>query len=82
MPVIFRHKGFKFFFYANEGNPREPMHVHIEKDNIEAKFWLFPNVHLAYNDGFNAKTLRELNELVEQRHKVITGAWHEFFGES
>jgi hypothetical protein len=41
MPVIFRHKGFKFFFYANEGNPREPIHAHIEKDNVEAKFWLF-----------------------------------------
>jgi hypothetical protein len=24
MPVIFRYKGFRFFFYSNEGNPREP----------------------------------------------------------
>lgn len=29
MPVIFRHKSFRFFFYSNEGNPREAMHVHI-----------------------------------------------------
>ncbi len=24
MPVILRLNGFKFFFYSNEGNPREP----------------------------------------------------------
>jgi len=24
MPVVFRDKGFRFFFYSNEGNPREP----------------------------------------------------------
>ena len=28
MPVIFRYKGFRFFFYSNEGNPREALHVH------------------------------------------------------
>jgi hypothetical protein len=27
MPVVFRQGGFKFFFYSNEGDPREPMHV-------------------------------------------------------
>jgi hypothetical protein len=44
MPVIFRYRGFKFFFYSNEGTPREPMHVHVERDDIEAKFWLVPEV--------------------------------------
>ena len=29
MPVVFRYKGFRFFFYSNEGNPREPVHVHV-----------------------------------------------------
>ena len=23
MPVVFRYKGFRFFFYSNEGQPRE-----------------------------------------------------------
>ncbi|MBI5120299.1 MAG: DUF4160 domain-containing protein [Rhodospirillales bacterium] len=30
MPVIFRWNGIRFFFYSNEGNPREPMHIHAE----------------------------------------------------
>jgi hypothetical protein len=44
MPEIFRYRGFKFFFYSNEGTPREPVHVHVEKDDIEAKFWVVPEV--------------------------------------
>lgn len=44
MPVVFRDRGFRFFFYSNEGTPREPMHIHVEKDGDEAKFWLKPEV--------------------------------------
>src|SRR5260364_31651 len=61
MPVLFRYKGFRFLLYSNEGNPREPIHIHVVKDGIDAKFWLDP-VRLAYNDGFNAQVLRELKE--------------------
>lgn len=81
MPVVFRQDGFRFLFYANEGSPREPVHVHALRDGIEAKFWLWPEVKPAYNDGFNAKALRELIEIIEQRRNEITGAWNEFFGE-
>jgi len=79
MPVIFRHEGFRFFFYANEGAPREPVHVHVEKGGVEAKFWLTPEVSVAYDDGFNAKTLRELAEIVEANKDRIERAWNEFF---
>lgn len=79
MPTVFRHHGFRFFFYSNEGNPREPLHVHVERDACEAKFWLEPAVRVAGNDGFDAKVLRELTKLVESRHCVIERAWHEFF---
>jgi hypothetical protein len=81
MPVVFRHKGFRFLFYANEGDPREPVHIHAMKDGIDAKFWLWPEVSLVYNDGFNAKTLRELVEVIGHRRDEIARAWNEFFGE-
>ncbi|MBE0506660.1 MAG: DUF4160 domain-containing protein [Marinospirillum sp.] len=29
MPVILRVDGLRFFFYSNEGNPLEPVHVHF-----------------------------------------------------
>jgi len=80
MPVIFIHRGFRFFFYSNEGNPREPIHVHVEKAEAEAKFWVLPEVTLAYNDGYDARTLRELLRIVEERKPEIVRAWNEHFG--
>lgn len=80
MPLIFRHKGFRFLFYSNEGNPREPPHVHAIKDGVDAKFWLWPEVVVASNDGFSAKTLRELTTVIEQRRDEIAQAWNDFFG--
>jgi hypothetical protein len=79
MPVVFREQGFRFFFYSNEGSPREPVHIHVEKDNVEAKFWLDPNVRVAYNDGCDARVLRELQSLVEANKNRIVRAWNEHF---
>ncbi|MFI0844599.1 DUF4160 domain-containing protein [Mesorhizobium sp. IMUNJ 23232] len=80
MPVVFRHQDFRFYFFSNEGNPREPPHVHVLKDGIDAKFWLRPDVVVAYNDGFDARTLRELTEIIERRRNEIERAWNDFFG--
>jgi hypothetical protein len=44
------------------------------------KFWLLPEIAIAYNDGFNARTLRDLVEVIEQRREEILRAWDEFFG--
>jgi uncharacterized protein DUF2442/uncharacterized protein DUF4160 len=55
MPVIFRDKGFRFFFYSNEGSPIERMHLHVRSSQGEAKFWLHPMVHLDNSRGFDAE---------------------------
>jgi len=55
--------------------------VPVEKNAVEAKFWLHPNVRIAYNDGFDAKTLNDLLPVVEQRRDRIERAWNEFFDE-
>ena len=79
MPVVFRERGFRFHFYSNEGDPREPIHVHVAKPGVDAKFWLYPDVELAYNRGYDAKTIRRLREIVIARREAIEEAWHEFF---
>ena len=79
MPVVFRLRSFRFFFYSNEGTPREPAHIHVEKDQMEAKFWLNPEVRVAYNDGYDARTLRELLAIIEANKDRIERAWNEFF---
>jgi uncharacterized protein DUF4160 len=50
------------------------------KEKREAKFWLRPEMHLAYNDGFSARALRELLTLIEANRERIEKAWDEFFG--
>lgn len=80
MPVVFRYKGFRFFFYSNEGQPREPAHVHVRSDGREAKFWLRPAVRVAGSDGLDARTLRELVGVVEANVELIERTWHEYFG--
>ena len=81
LPVIFRQDGFRFLFYSNEGSPREPMHVRALRDGIDAKFWLWPDVVPAYNDGYGARTLRVLTGMIEQRRDEIARAWNEHFTE-
>jgi hypothetical protein len=80
MPVVFRYKGFRFFFYSNEGNPREPLHVHVRSSGSEAKLWLEPQVRVATSYGFDAGTLRELVEVAQANHELIERTWHDYFG--
>lgn len=79
MPIVLRFDGFKFHFYSNEGNPREPAHIHVRKGRDEAKFWLTPTVVMAYNDGFDARTFNRIQRLVEQHREQLERAWHEYF---
>jgi Domain of unknown function (DUF4160) len=79
MPLIFRHKGNRFFFFSNEGAPREPLHVHVRGAEGDAKFWLHPQVKLADSDGFSARALRELIGVVEVNKALIERAWNEHF---
>ena len=77
MPTVLRNSGYRFHFYSHEGN--EPPHIHVERGDCEAKFWLIPDVHVAYNDGYNSRTLRELEAMVRVNRDRIERAWNEFF---
>jgi hypothetical protein len=79
MPTVFRQDGFRFFFYSNEGDPREPPHIHVMGAGGEAKFWLLPEVTLADSASMDAKTLRRLLGLVQVNRARIERAWHEHF---
>ena len=77
MPTVFRSGPFRFFFYAGDGG--EPPHVHVERDDCEAKFWLDP-VRLERSHGFPAKEINRLAELIEQHELELLEKWNEFFG--
>ena len=79
MPVVLRLDGFQFLFYANEGNPREPVHIHVRTGRDEAKFWLSPTVRLAYNRGLRVAMLGRVELMVEDHRAELERAWNDFF---
>jgi hypothetical protein len=79
MPEIFRFRGYRFFFFSNEGSPREPMHVHVRKDNKLEKFWVRPNIVLAESFGMSSKELNEIFKIVDNHKHQIAKAWNEYF---
>lgn len=79
MPVVFRSRGIKFHFFSNEGTPREPIHIHAERQDADAKFWLYPLVSVAKNFGYNRRELAELIFLIESRRDDIRRAWDAHF---
>jgi hypothetical protein len=81
MPVIFRYKGFRFFFFSNEGDPREPVHIHVKKGLAAAKFWIDPVVSVAQSRNITAVTLAELARVIEARKSLIERRWYEYFSE-
>ncbi len=77
MPTLFIIDGHRFFFFSNEGH--EPVHVHVEKAEKYAKFWLSP-VSVAYNHKFNSAELNRLVKLVEARKRELEDKWNDYFG--
>jgi len=51
--------------------------VHVRKGSASAKLWLTPQVRVARSDGFDAKTLRELVDVIEERRELIERTWNE-----
>jgi hypothetical protein len=79
MPAILRVGPYRFYFYSHE--PNEPPHIHIDRDNLSAKFWLRP-IGLARNFGYSAKELRKLQLLVTEHQTVLLEGWNGYFGVS
>ena len=81
MPTVLRIDGYRLYFYSNEGDPREPLHIHVERGEAEAKLWLSPEIIVAESNGFNARALRDIIVLVRRERAGIERAWHDHFGD-
>jgi hypothetical protein len=76
MPTVLRSGPYRFFFYA--GDRDEPPHIHVERDENEAKYWLDP-VRLQRSFGFAARELRRVERLVVENQQLLLDRWNEFF---
>lgn len=79
MPVVLRHKGFKYFFFSNEGNPREPLHIHVRKGERIAKIWIDPSISVAESFKVTSKELKEILAVVQNQQDLIRRSWDEHF---
>ncbi|CAK0763637.1 hypothetical protein CCP3SC1_30075 [Gammaproteobacteria bacterium] len=63
MPTLLLQDGFKFFFYANE---HEPKHIHVEKSGEFAKIGLVSlrivNSHMGPKELRKALSITEVNK--------------------
>ncbi len=78
MPTVLRVGPYRVFFYASDRD--EPAHVHVERDDDTAKFWLDP-VRLQSSGGYGRNELNHIQRLVEENRKQLLRSWNEFFGE-
>ena len=79
MPTVLYIKGWRLFFYANEGN--EPIHIHCQKAEKECKFWLEVDIYEvreAYLYGMNNKDIREIKKIIYQHFDDLVEAWNDF----
>lgn len=78
MPTVLRAGPYRFFFYA--GDRDEPAHVHVEREEKVAKFWLDP-VRLQDSGGFSRAELNRLRRIAQIHQHRLLEAWHEYFGD-
>jgi hypothetical protein len=79
MPEVFRSGPLRLFFYSNEGDPREPVHVHVRDGKSIAKVWLDLEVRVADSRGFDARALRRICDIVRDNRDRIMSARHDHF---
>ena len=76
VPTIKRIGPYRVYFHSHE--PHEPPHVHADRENFSAKFWLSP-VNLARNLGFSPVELRKIRGVVIEHQSEFLEAWHGYF---
>ncbi len=77
MPTIFRAGPYRFLFYASDRD--EPHHIHGERNDKVAKYWLDP-IRLQNSGGFNRLELKEIRSISEENQESLMEAWYEYFG--
>lgn len=77
MPVVLRIKGYRFYFFSNEGV--EPKHIHVDKAEASGKLWLEPSVEVEYFYSFTNREQKEVEKIVIDNLELLKNAWNEYF---
>jgi hypothetical protein len=87
MPQLFRIGAYIIYFWSNENNPLEPIHVHIAEGQASAnatKIWITSSGKALLcnnNSRISEKRLKNMMRFIEANSAEIMERWYALFGE-
>ncbi|MCI9387631.1 MAG: DUF4160 domain-containing protein [Lachnospiraceae bacterium] len=87
MPQIFKIGSYWVYFWTNENEPLEPVHVHVSQGSPTSnatKIWLTKagKCCLAHNNSrIPDRILKDIMRTIEARSAEVTQKWLSYFGE-
>lgn len=87
MPQIFKVGGYVIYFWSNENEPLQPIHVHIIKgipSSNATKVWITKSGKCLLcnnNSKIPEHLLRNIIDVIEARSNDIINKWESYFGE-
>ncbi|SKA73140.1 protein of unknown function [Eubacterium uniforme] len=85
MPKVFDVFGFSFYFFSDESEPLEPVHVHVSKRNSSSssKFWINSDgtIEMEHNHaGYKSNDLKRIMNTIRDYQEEYIEYWEEYFG--
>lgn len=87
MPRIFKIGSYLVYFWSNENDPLEPIHVHVTEgapSERATKIWITQRGKCLLcnnNSRIPSRILRDIMEIIESRSDEITEKWYAYFGQ-
>lgn len=87
MPQVFKIGSYWVYFWSNEGDPLEPIHVHVCQGSPSAgatKVWITQagKCYLCNNNSkIPDRTLRNIMDVIAARSSEIVEKWQAYFGQ-
>lgn len=88
MPHVFKVGSYWVFFWANENDPLEPVHVHVcqgTPNGNATKIWITKAggcILCNNNSTIPDRILRNIMDVIEARSSEVIAKWTDFFGEA
>lgn len=86
MPQVFKIGSYWVYFWANENDPLEPVHVHVAQGAPAAnatKIWITEagRCYLCHNNSrIPPRVLRNIMMIIEARSCEVIEKWVDYFG--
>ncbi len=87
MPQVFKIGGYWVYFWSNENDPLEPVHVHVAEGRPSpngTKIWITKSKKCFVennNSQIPEKVLKNIVRIIEARSDEVIEKWRDFFGE-